>query len=571
MTDLEQLRQTVEQERERFGVAGLSVVVVKDREVLLAEGFGSRDLERDLPATPETLFAIASDSKAFTAALCATFVDEGKLEWDKPVRDVVPWFQLQDPHASELVSVRDLLSHRTGLPRHDAVWFWGGPTPPQEEIVRKLRHLQPSAPLRQLWQYNNNAYTTAGYLAGVLAGSDWETALRERVLDPVGMKRTTLGRIAAEATGDSAVPYDDRTGKNEPVALIGDGSVGPAGGIWSNAEEMSRWVLARLAVPQPDGRLLLSRNALRELHAPAMVKPSAGPMELPGMHSLGYALAADVVAYRGHKLVHHGGNLHGFCSNVYLAPDSGHAVVVLANANASGIRTALPLAILDQLLGLATEPWGERLLALTEAVKVGAREASAYRRETAAGRPPSRPLEDYAGTYTHPAYDVLEVRVDGDRLVPRWHELDELEMRHRDYDTWDLLLGSHYEDMPMPVVFRFGAEGVVGVEAALEPTVDPILFERQPAKLPAEQLERLTGSFAMGPLPLEVSVVDGVLKAEVAGGKPLTLHARDAANFSVEGSPSTRVEFVLDASGAVEQVVVHPVGVFRPGPAAAAG
>ena len=573
MTDVQQIRQIIEQERERFGVAGLSVVVVKDREVVLAEGFGSRDLDKDLPVTPETLFAIASDSKHFTAALCATFVDEGKLEWDAPVRDVLPWFRLQDLHATELVSVRDLLAHRTGIPRHDAVWFWGGPTPPQEEIVRKMRYLQPSAPLRQVWQYNNNCYTTAGYIAGLLAGSDWETALRERVFDRLGMKRTTLGPISAEATGDFAVPYDDKTGSNVAVPLIGDGSVGPAGGIWSNAEEMAHWVLARLDVPLDDGSLFLSRNAVRELHAPAMVKPAA-PLELPGMHSMGYALAADVASYRGHRLIHHGGNLHGFCSDVYLAPEDGHAVVVLANANGSGVRTALPLAVLDQLLGLEPEPWGERLFELMSAMKGGMREASAHHAASAAGNPPSRSLPDYVGTYTHPAYDELTIRLEGDVLVPTWHGVDGLVMRHRDHDTWDMLLGSHYEDMPIPLVVRFGATGITGVEVGLEPTVDPIFFTREALTLSAEQLDRLVGRYAMGPLVLAVTVADGVLTVEVPGSKPIALRARDETHFDVAESAGSSVEFVLDGAGAVEQVVVHPGGVFRPeladGPASGA-
>jgi CubicO group peptidase (beta-lactamase class C family) len=563
VTDAQQIRDLIEAERARFDVAGLSVVVVKDREVLIAEGFGSRNLEEDLPATPETLFAIASDSKHFTAALCATFVDEGKLEWDKPVRDVLPWFRLQDPHATELVSMRDLLAHRTGLPRHDAMWFWGGKTPSSVEVVRRLRHLQPSAQLRQVWQYNNLCYTTAGYIAGELAGSDWETALQERIFDRLGMKRTTVGRKAAHATGDFATPYDDRTGSNVAVPSIGDGSVGPAGGIWSNAEEMASWVLARLDVPLPDGSTLLSRNALRELHAPAMVTP-AGPMELPGVHSLGYALAASVISYRGHKLVHHGGNLHGFCSNVYLAPEAGHAVVVLANAHSSGIRTALPLAVFDRLLGLEPEPWGQRLFDLMGAIKGGMREATAHRNTTAAGRPPSRQLSEYAGRYKHPAYDLFEFRVDGDELVPVWHELDGIKLKHRDLDTWDLFLGSHYEDLAMPVVFRSGPDGVTGVEIALEPAVDPILFAREPAELGKAQLERLAGSYAMGPLTLIVSVGPDGLVAEIAGGAPTKLTARDEMHFDVPGSSGTRVSFVLGSDDTVESVVVEPAGVFRP-------
>jgi CubicO group peptidase (beta-lactamase class C family) len=563
VTDALQLRELIEQERERFGVAGLSVVVVQDREVVLAEGFGSRNLESDLPTTPETLFAIASDSKAFTAALCATFVDEGKLEWDAPIRDVLPWFRLHDLHATELVSMRDLLAHRTGLPRHDAVWFWGGKGPQPQDVVRRLRHLKPSAPLRQVWQYNNLCYTTAGYIAGELAGSDWETALRERVFERLGMKRSTVGRGAAEATGDAATPYDDKTGVNVAVPQVGDGSVGPAGGIWSNAEEMASWVLARLDVPLPDGSLLLSRNALRELHAPAMVKPP-GPLELPGVHSLGYGLAADVISYRGHRLVNHGGNLHGFCSNVYLAPEAGAAVVVLANAHGAGIRTSLPLQIFDRILGLEPEPWGERLFDIMAAIKGGTREASAHRATTGSGRSPSRPLQEFAGRYSHPAYDVFEVRVDGDTLVPVWHELDGISLRHRDIDSWDLLLGSHYEDMPIAAVFRSGTDDVTGLEIALEPSVEPILFTREAASLTPEQLSRLAGTYLMGPLTLVVSVGPEGLLAEVAGGNPTGLTARDETHFVVPSSSGTRIEFILGADGAVESVVVEPAGVFRP-------
>lgn len=561
MSDASALRALIEQERERFGVAGLSVVVVRNREVVLAEGFGFRDVDQQLPATSETLFAIASDSKHFTAALLATFVDEGVLEWDAPVRDVLPDFRLHDEHATDLVSVRDLLAHRTGLPRHDATWFRGGATPPPEEVVRQLRFLQPSAPLRQVWQYNNLCYTTAGYLAGVLAGSDWETALQQRVFDRLGMKRSTVGRLAAEATGDAATPYDDRSGSNVAVPLVGDGSVGPAGGIWSNAEEMAAWVLARLEVPLADGSLLLSAGALRELHEPAMVKPRT-PLDLPGLHSLGYALAADVNSYRGHRLVHHGGNLHGFCSDVYLAPEQGHAVVVLANANSSGIRTALPLVVLDRLLGLEPEPWGDRLFELMTTIKTGMRAAGERKAATASGRPPSRPLEELAGTYRHPAYDAFEIRVDGDQLVPIWHDLDGIALRHHDRDAWDLLLGGHYEDTAMPVVFRSGYDGIVGVEIGLEPAVEPIFFTRDPATLERSALTRLAGRYEMGPLTALVRLADDGLVAELAGSKPTALVARDATHFEVPGQSGLQVEFVLDDDGSACELVVQPSGVF---------
>jgi hypothetical protein len=294
-----------------------------------------------------------------------------------------------------------------------------------------------------------------------------------------------------------------------------------------------------------------------------MVMPSS-PLDLPGMHSLGYGLAASVASYRGHRLVHHGGNLHGFCSDVYLAPEAGHAVVVLANAHSSGIRTSLPLDILDRLLGLEPEPWGERLFELMGAFKGGMRAASEHSAASVAGEPPSRPLEELAGTYTHPAYGEFVVRFEGDALVPRWHGLDTIKLRHRDRDSWDLLLGSHYEDTAMPFVFRPAYDGIAGVDVALEPAVDPIFFVRQPPTLEKADLERLAGTYEMGPLKAIVTVVDGGLQASIANGKPVDLTPRDATHFEVPGQSGTRLEFVLADDGTVDKLVVQPAGVFRP-------
>src|SRR4051794_35407653 len=178
------LRELVETERERLGVPGVAVVVVADGEVVLADGFGRRDVESDEPVTADTAFAIASDTKCFSAATLCALADEGLVELDRPLRDYIPWFRLQDPHATELVSTRDLLCHRTGLPRHDMLWY-GDVDISREEVVRRLRYLQPSKPFRQTWQYNNLAFDTAGYLTEHLLGSTWQEAVRSRLLDPL--------------------------------------------------------------------------------------------------------------------------------------------------------------------------------------------------------------------------------------------------------------------------------------------------------------------------------------------------------------------------------------------------
>lgn len=554
---VEELRALVEQERERFGANALSVVVVSAGDVVVADGFGLRDVEQDLPATAQTLFAIASDTKAFVAAACAVLVDEGRLEWDRPVREYLPEFRLMDAMATEQVTVRDLLSHRTGLPRHDALNVWGGARLPLDEVVRRLRHLQPSAPLRQTWQYNNLAYVTAGHLLGVLTGGDWTDVVQERLLDPLGMTATCFDRAVAEKTGDLAVGYSDAG----PVPLRSDGRRGPAGGILSNADDMARWVLARLGRPTADGARVLSDAALRELHTPSMVEPT-GFAAFPEIVKTGYAFAASTFGYRGLRVVHHGGNIDGFASDVLLAPDEGHAVVVLSNATGSGVRDALPLAVLDRLAGLDPLPWGERWHSSMGSIRSGmvaAREHAQAQGDASAGVP-GRPLADLAGSYLHPAYDLLEVSVEEGALQVAWHDVEGITVRHRDADVWDLVVPGY--DMALTLSFRSGPYGVEDVLVPLEPTVDAVVFRRLPPELPEQDEARLLGTYAMGGLRLHVSREATGLVADVRGMARLPLLPRSCTRFTSPGRSGVVADFLGDAGGLASRVVLTPYGVF---------
>lgn len=556
-TDVGQLRELVEQERLRFEAPALSVVVVADGHVLLADGFGRRDVEQELPATAQTLFAIASDTKAFVAAACAVLVDEGLLEWDRPVRDHLPEFRLMDDAATGLVTLRDLLSHRTGLPRHDALNVWGGARLPLEEVVRRLRHLQPSAALRSTWQYNNLAYVTAGHLLGAVTGGDWTQVVQERLLDPLGMTATCFDRAVAEKTGDYALGYSAAG----PVPLRSDGRRGPAGGILSNAEDMSRWVLARLGRATEDGDRVLSDAALRELHTPAMVEPT-GFAAFPELRKTGYALAASTLAYRGHRVVHHGGNIDGFASDVLLAPEAGHAVVVLSSWTGSGVRDALPLAVLDRLLGLDPLPWGERWDASMGSIRKGMTAAREHlqTQEPAQALPASRPLTDFAGRYAHPAYDVLEVTVDDDALQVSWHDIDGIVAEHRSIDVWDLVVPGY--DAALTLSFRSGPYGVEDAVVPLEPTVDAVVFARRPEPLAREDEERLLGTYGMGELELHVVREHGRLVADVPGVVRLPLDARSTTRFTVAGRSGVVADFLGAATDPATRVVLAPYGVF---------
>jgi CubicO group peptidase (beta-lactamase class C family) len=559
MIDATRLRELIETERGRFGVPGAAVAIVADGEVVLADGFGLRNVETREPVTGQTAFAIASDTKCFTAATLCTLADEGEVDLDRPLRDYIPWFRLQDPHATELVTPRDLLSHRTGLPRHDLVWY--GVDIPREEIVRRLRYLQPSKQLRQTWQYNNLAFDTAGYLTELLLGCSWPDAVRSRLLDPLGMKHTMFStREAGE--GDFAWPYKAVDGELIRQAHPRKSEGGPAGGIVSTAEDMARWVLARLGVAV-DGARPLSDAALRELHSPTMIS-GGGLGEFGERLSMGYALGCQVESYRGHRVIRHGGNLVGYSSDVCVAPDAKAAIVVLTNLHASAMRDALALLVLDRLLGLDPVPWGERYHELYGAFREGARESARHRLATAPGTPAPRPLTSYVGSYEHPAYGIFDVSVDGEELATNFHGLGEvMTMRHHDGDVWDVKLEDF--DTVLPLAFQSGLDGsITSLEVALEPTVDPIVFSRVVEAPPPEVLERFVGAYAMGPITIEVTRRDDRLRARLPLAGLVTLEPAGGATFRVPGTSALVLTFETDDAGVVTRLVADPMGLFQP-------
>jgi len=202
---LEGFDSEIEQVMDNWSVPGLAIAIVTDSSVVWSRGFGERNREADAPVTDQTLFAIGSTTKAFTAAGLGILHDEGQLDWKTPVQEYLPRFKLSDEFATEEMTPVDLLTHRSGLPRHDGLWYATDFS--QEEIFTRQRHLQPSEPFRSTFQYQNMMYMTAGYLAGQISGMRWEDFTRQRLLDPLGMSRTTFSVDSMQQTGDYARPY----------------------------------------------------------------------------------------------------------------------------------------------------------------------------------------------------------------------------------------------------------------------------------------------------------------------------------------------------------------------------
>lgn len=556
MSDVvERIREHIEGERARFSVPGCSVVVVSDGEVVLAEGFGVRNKEGDVPATPKTLFPIGSSTKTFTAALCAALVDDGKLDLDQPVRELLPGFRLQDSIATELLSVRDCLSHRSGLPRHDILWYAGEGRLSREDLIAALPHLPPTEPFRQTWQYNNLLYTTAGYLAGRLCDKSYEEAVRERLLDPLGMQRTNFRVAEAEKDPDHSRPHvmhDDGSVTEVPYAHLD--LVGPAGCINSCAEELGPWLLTLLGRGVGSNPPLLSDAVLGEIRTPTMPLP---PGSLAGAGAaVGYGLAVVLEDYRGHRVVHHGGNIDGFSSQVAVVPEAGIGVAVLTNLGGTPLRDALPYVVFDELLGLDPEPHGETYFARWDAARKGLAQGKASRAERAKPLPAVRDLQDYTGRYHHPGYGDVEISID-DGALHGVYGLLKGSLEHRHLEVFDLVLDLGGEEERFGVQFTHDLEAEVdALQVKLEAMLPPLRFARQAdtSHLTDELLDRLAGTYALDALKAQVSRRgEKELLVSVEGGpaRPLT-PVRDTT-FTLDGA---RIEFTDDGR------IVTPFGEF---------
>jgi CubicO group peptidase (beta-lactamase class C family) len=551
MTVVEKIRAVVESERERFGVPGCAVVVVKGDEVVLAEGFGKRDVDSDLPVTADTLFPIGSSTKTFTSALCATLVDEGKLDFDAPLSSYLPGFALQDPIATQLLSVRDCLSHRSGLPRHDLIWYAGDGILTRDDIVARLPHLPPTKPFRQAWQYNNLLYLTAGHLAGKLAGGTYEDGVRNRILTPLGMTRTNFSVVETQADGDHAKPYvrnvGDDIAKQVPYASLD--LAGPAGNINSCVNELVPWLRTLL------GGGLLSDSVLKELRTPAW---PVVPMFDEGVaRNVGYGLGLVIEEYRGKRVTHHGGNIDGFSSQVLTVVEDGVGIAVLTNLGASSLRDALPYLILDLLDDAEPVDHGAtyhaRMTAMLDAADNAKKSGAARSKPLAA----VRPLTDYVGEYAHPGYGPVSI---GEGLTFSYYGLPEGVLEHRHLEVFDAVVHVGGDDNRFALQFTHDLEGEVdGLLVKIEPTMPPQRFERQhsSAHLTDEFLDEVAGTYALGALKAVVTRRgDKELLVAVAGGAPVALVPQSGRAFTLEGTP---VEFTEDGR------LTTPMGDFQRG------
>jgi CubicO group peptidase (beta-lactamase class C family) len=545
-------------------VPGAAIAVVKDREVILAKGYGFRDVDGKLPVTADTLMAIGSATKAFTAFALGALVDQGRVEWDKPVRDCIPWFRLYDAQAGERLTPRDLVTHRSGLPRHDLVWY-NNHTATREDLVRSLAYLQPTADLRERWQYNNLMFLTAGYLVETLTGRSWEESVRTLVFEPLGMSRSNFSVLESQKAQDFAWPYDERDGKVVKIPFRDITTIGPAGSINSSVNEMSRWVLVHINGGKLGDAQVIGAATLADLHKPYMT--TGGVATRPDITAPDYALGWMVDTYKGHGRVHHGGNIDGFSAMVSLWPNDGLGFVVLTNKNGTGLPELLIRTAADRILGLASEDWiGDAVKKLAEGEAVGKKAEEKLGSRRRPGTVPAHKLEEYAGEYHHPGYGDLKVSLKGKQLGFTYNGID-TPLLHWHYETFN---GGKADDpvfKDMKLTFRTDATGnVVGLGAPFEPTVEDIYFVKKPDARQSDPayLKTLVGRYALPTQTITVGLKGDVLTLSVPGQPVYELVPEVGGEYSFRQVKAIRVRFVEDAKGQVVSLeIAQPGGVFE--------
>ena len=493
MLNIEKTRKSIADELPLWDQPSIAVGIVKDGQILMNEGFGLADVETGRAADSDTLYQIGSCSKSFTAAAAALLVDRGLLDWDRPVVEYLPWLRFKDDFVTMNATTRDMLCHRTGLPRHDVYWINGPVT--RRGMAENLRNMQPGWSFRSHWCYQNTCYTAVGVLIEELSGMTWEEFIAKEFLEPLGMNRTTFYVDAIDSDPKGAKPYERdlptdlhgyqrcaflKSDREDMAAGIG-APYGPAGSVMSTVDDMLKWLQFNLADGKYGDKQIVSEANMKEIHKPQMLLSEPLLAPFPHQDFFSYAMGWFTETHRGHLMVEHGGNINGFSALMTMVPDINLGIVTLTNFNDSFDPYATAFQIVDDCLDADDTNWNQYFRDLIAAVM----ESQPAQKEAMNGKPvegtaPSHPLEDYAGTYTNACYGDMEISFRDGGLELLYNK-DGGKLTHFHYDAFQIsnpraLLSDFV------VYFRTGKNGKVdslSIGIALNPEIPDEVFTKK--------------------------------------------------------------------------------------------
>ncbi|HEY1377695.1 MAG TPA: serine hydrolase [Gemmataceae bacterium] len=418
---------------------GVALAVVRDDKVVLLRGYGDREAGKPDPVDEHTIFAIASCTKAFTAAALAILVDEGKVRWDDKATKFLPGFQLSDPYVTRELTVRDLLCHRSGLATFAGDLVWYNTAYDRAEVLRRARFLKPVSSFRSAFGYQNILFLAAGQVVPAAAGKSWDEFVQERIFTPLGMATAVTSSRAISAGANAATPHTVKAGKPVALSRYNSDNVGPAAAIHASADDLARWVRLQLGRGKFEDKRVYSEARAREMWSPQTPLGLAGdPGKASPAHLRAYALGWFVSDYHGRLRVEHDGSIDGMFSKIVLLPELKAGVVALTNSD-TGAADALANRAVDQLVGAPPRDRSGEAAARHKAGEA-ARAAARQRADAARAKDskPSLPLDRYAGKYGGDLYGDVAVALEDGKLVLRFAPAASFvaDLEHWQFDTF---------------------------------------------------------------------------------------------------------------------------------------
>jgi CubicO group peptidase (beta-lactamase class C family) len=401
-----------------WNIPGLALGIVYKDQLIYAKGYGYRDLEKKLLVDAKTIFPIASNTKLFTATTAAMLAEEGKLSLDKPVRTYMPLLNFNNDELNAKVTLRDMLSHRTGLPRYDGIWVASPYN--RKETTSKVAFMKPTLGLREGYIYNNMMFAAAGSVMEAVTGKSWEQITREKIFQPLDMKLSGFANEEMMKTNNYSLSYfePDSTNRLLPEKYIAaTDALGPAGTIKSNVEDMSHWMIAQLNDGKYNGMQVLPANAIKQTLIPNAIADKQGKWD--ELSNALYGLGRSIHTYKGYKISTHTGSIDAYYSNLTFIPGEQLGIFMVHNASPGGIlRSIMAFPVIDRLLGLSYTPWSDRYMkdymtAKGEEKKFKDSVSATQVKNTI----PSHFLAEYAGTYTNSVYGSFTIELQNNQLV----------------------------------------------------------------------------------------------------------------------------------------------------------
>ena len=549
---------------------GFAIAIVENDQILYSKGFGYRDYENKIKVDSNTLFAIGSATKSFTSSLLGVLREDEKLDFEDSPIDHINELRFYNSQMNDVISIRDMMSHRTGLPRHDASWYFF-PTFSKDSLVSRVKHHKPFTSVRNQWWYNNFMFMLQGVIAERITNKTWSENIKEMIFDPLGMTRSNTSIAELENSENAAFGYSQDFKKMDYYKIAG---MGPAGSINSSVNEMSKWLITWINKGEYKGKKILPPNYTEEaISSQSVVVANLPDEDNPGLHLTNYGYGWFLSSYKGHYRVEHGGNIDGFSTSAAFYPSDKVGIIVLSNQNASNTPSIVRNIISDRMLDVKKTDWLKyHFDKLKEAELIQKELDKNEDSDKIKGTNPSRSMNEYEGEYTNLGYGTFDISMKNDSLfmkIPNktfW-------LSHHHYDTflpYELKNGKVNLEDESVIFITFSADQLGEIKklsTGLEPAIEePIYFDRKIKTIEIEtsELDKYVGDFKFMKNMCKTYLKDDVLYVFIAGQPEHKLNPIGKHLFSFEKLEGYKVKFDVSKNEKVTHIsFIQPNGTFK--------